>query len=155
MYSCIPESFFNWNYRVEAAAAPVAAVSFNMFTEQGSIRCGGVEYAVRKNGWLSGEWTLELDGRVCARAVKMNPLVRKFEVSENGSVFLLKKVLMSRAYEIFQGPRLIGSIGREGMFTRRAAIDCTDEISGPGQLFCFWLAVLTWRRTARSNSGGS
>lgn len=153
MITCVPESVFNWNFEVTGTSAGSAEVTFNFFTEQGTIHYGGVEYTVRKHGMLSGEWTLETNGQVCARAVKNNPLTRKFQVTEkSGDEFTLRALIMMRGYEILRGDSVIGTIKPAHIFTRRATIDCSEEMTEPCQLFCFWLAALTWRRAARSNN---
>ena len=152
MMTCIPDSIFTWGFQVKGAAEGPAALSFNFFTEQGAIRYGATEYAVQKHGWLSGEWTLENSGGVCARARKPNPLTRKFQIDEEGRTFLLKARIMGRSFDILQNESVIGSIQPAHIFTRRSTIDCGPEMSEPGQLFCFWLAALTWRRQARENN---
>lgn len=152
MITCVPESVFGWNFEATGASGGPAEVTFNFFTEQGAIQYGGVEYDVRKHGMLSGEWTLEANGQVYARAVKNNPLTRKFQVEEGGGEFTLRALIMMRGYEILRGDTVIGTINPAHIFTRRSTIDCGPEMTEPCQLFCFWLAALTWRRAARSNS---
>jgi hypothetical protein len=155
MMTCIPESLFTWDFQVEGAAVEPAALTFDFFTEQGGIRYGNTEYTVKKHGWLSGEWTLENNGEPCASAQKTNPLTRRFEIEEQGRQFLLTGVILTRSYEISQNDSVIGSIAPAHFMTRRATIDCSPEMSEPAQLFCFWLAALTWRRDERSSNSGS
>ena len=153
MMRCIPQSIFTWDFRVEGSETGGASLSFNFFTEQGTIRYGRTQYTVHKHGPFSGEWTLDDPaGRTYARALKTNPFTRVFEVHEPGGVFLLKAVPMLRSFDIYQNGRAVGSICPQHFLTRATTIDCGPALTEPGQLFCFWLAALMWRRAARNNS---
>lgn len=152
MMTCVPQSIFNWDFRIQGAAGGSAALTFNFLTEQGAIRYGDTEYAVHKHGPFSGEWTMENGGGVYARAVKTNPFTRSFEVDEPGGHFELKAVILGRSFDILQNGSAVGSISPEHFFTRASTIDCGPQLTEQGQLFCFWLAALMWRRAARDNS---
>jgi hypothetical protein len=152
MLKCIPQSLFTWDFQVQGAAGGAAALDFNFFTEQGDIRYGATHYNVVKHGPFSGEWTMEKGGEVCARAVKANPLTRVFDVHEAGGAFQLKAVPLMRTFDILQNGNVIGTISPEHFLTRASTIDCGPEVSEPGQLFCFWLAALMWRRAARDST---
>jgi hypothetical protein len=152
MLTCTPRSFFSWDFNVEGLVHGNAGVEFNFFTEQGVIRYSGAEYSVCKYGWLSGQWGIESGGQTYVRALKTNPLLRKFEIQEDHNTFQLRAMPLTRCYEILQGGAAIGSIVPDHFMTRRATIECSGSLSELGQLFCFWLAALTWRRAARSNS---
>lgn len=127
-----------------------ATVTFNFFTEQGSIIYDFSEFVVQKHGWLSDQWSLIGSGRTHASAQKS--LLRRFEVCEGDRSFVLKAQPMTRCYDIFQNEDVIGTIRPAHPFTRRAFVECGSAISELGQLFCFWLAALTWRRAARDNA---
>jgi hypothetical protein len=45
-----------------------------------------------------------------------------------------------------------GSIRPIHLFTRRAVIECSDDVPELVQLFCFWLIALMWRRAQKNNS---
>ena len=155
MITCIPRSIFNWDFQVQGAAGGSASLSFNFFTEQGAIQYGDTEYTVVKHGPFSGEWSMEDGGNIYARAVKTNPFTRSFEVDEPGGRFELKAVILMRSFDILQNGAVIGSISPEHFFTRASTIDCGRQLTEPGQLFCFWLAALMWRRAARSNNAAA
>ncbi|HWB59436.1 MAG TPA: hypothetical protein VG733_08090 [Chthoniobacteraceae bacterium] len=155
MMKCIPQSLFSWDFSVLGGAAGGAQLNFNFFTEQGSIRYGADEYEVRKHGAFSGEWTMENGAGTYARAVKPNPFTRVFNIQEPGGAFQLKAVPLMRSFDILHNGAEIGSIAPEHFLTRASTIDCGPQLSEPGQLFCFWLAALMWRRAARNSSSAS
>ena len=62
MLTCIPQSLCTQNFRVLGASTGSAALTFNFFTEQGSISLGQTEFTVGKHG----HWTFERDGQTAA-----------------------------------------------------------------------------------------
>jgi len=153
MLTCLPQSLCSWDYRILDAAGGPGSIDFNFFTEQGCIYFGAHELAVRKQGPLSGHWTLEHENRMIAEARKPNPLFRSFDLDVNGTCFTVKAISpFGRGYEIVSAGHAVGSISPVHPFTRRAVIDCGGGIPELGQLFAFWLVVLTWRRKARESN---
>jgi hypothetical protein len=154
--TCIPQSLCTWNFQILGTSAGSAELTFNFFTEQGSLSLGHMEFAVRKHGPLSGRWTLERDGQTAADAHKPSALFRRFELSSAGVHLTVKaQSAFTRGYDIFSGGRLLGTIRPAHPFTRRAFIECTSEIPELAQLFSFWLAVVTWRRAANNSSAST
>ncbi len=156
MLTCVPQSIFSWNFAVMGTAGRPAAVALEVFGEQGTIFCGGIQYRIRKHGWLSGHWTMEQADSVYAEAMKESALFRFFEVQDSTALFELSaKNPLLRKYEIAIAGNKVGSIAPGGPFTRQTIIDCDPQIPEPTQLFCFWLAALTWRRAARSDAAAT
>jgi hypothetical protein len=153
MLKCVPQSVFSWNYVVAGATGGPAAVGLEVFGEQGSIYCQGTQYRICKHGWLSGHWTMESAGGAYAEAMKESALYRAFEVQDATALFELQaKNPFTRNYQVAIAGNFVGRIAPEGPFTRRTIIDCAAEVPEATQLFCFWLAALTWRRAARSSA---
>ena len=126
-------------------------MTFNFFSEQGTISLGGRDFTVCKHGWLSGQWTLENAGGTVAAATKPNPLVRSFHMEVRDLRLTIKaRAPFTRSFDILSDGAVVGSICPVHAFTRRAYIECGSEIPEPILLFAFWLAVLTWRRAANS-----
>ncbi len=152
MLTCLPQSFFSWNYQVPDTSTGTAELNINFFTEQGSIRFDNREFEVRKHGWLSGHWTLESNLQTLVDGQKLNPINRTFEIMAGGQHLTLKaQSAFTRCFDILESDRLLGTIRPKHIFTRRAEIDCSSEVPEFVQLFCFWLVAITWRR-AQSNS---
>jgi hypothetical protein len=152
MLTCVPLSFCTWDYRILGAAAPTA-LTFNFFSEQGTIFLGDAEFTIRKHGPMSGHWTLEHNDRTIADAQKPSPLFRSFELQIHDLSFTVAaQSAFTRCYEICAGAQQLGTIQPVHAFTRRAYIECVPEVPELAQLFAFWLAVITWRRAAQNNS---
>ena len=153
MLTCLPESLCSWNFRVVDPSRQISFVRFDFFTEQGVIQHEGAQYRIIKHGWLSGQWSLIASDVTFARAVKPNALFRSFDIStQEYSLVTRAQTFVTRAYDIFTPSRRVGVIMPSHAFTRRSTIECSAEIPVLSQLFCFWLAVTTWRRAARNSA---
>lgn len=153
MLTCLPVSLCSWDFRVSGTFAETATVAFNFFSEQGSISLGTREWSIRKHGPLSGHWTLEDHGQIVADATKPNALFRSFEVQAGDVRFTAKaQSAFTRSYDLLSGDRKLGTICPAHPFTRRSSIECAPEVPELGQLFAFWLAVITWRRAANNQA---
>jgi hypothetical protein len=155
MLMCLPRSICSWGFVVTGGLAGASQVEFNFATEQGRIIVGGEPFVVRKHGWLSGRWSLERGADTWANACKPNPFLRSFELqSEDLRLKVRAASPLLRRFIIVRDAWIIGNIRPAHAFTRRASIVCDASVPEAVQLFSFWLAVLTWRRAARSNGGG-
>jgi hypothetical protein len=153
MLTCIPQSLCTWDFRVLGASAGAAALTFNFLTEQGTISLGSNDFTVRKHGPMSGRWTLEHENQIAAEAHKPSAMFRAFELRvQDVQVAVKAQSPFTRCYDILSGGCVVGSIRPAHAFTRRAFVDCEAGIPELAQLFAFWLAVLTWRRSANSSS---
>ena len=133
------------------ASGGPASIVLNFFTEQGSIGFGATTFAVRKHGPLSGRWTLESEDQVIAEANKPDALFRTFEVRADHVRFTVRaQSAFTRSYDIALDEREVGVIRPAHPFTRRAFIECAPDVPEIGQLFAFWLVVLTWKRAANN-----
>lgn len=152
--TCLPQSVFSWNYTVTLADSDITAlVELDFWGEQGSISFNSSYYRVQ-HSWLSKEWSLNLDDRIVAVAVKPNPVSRFFEISyDNQNLVLRAKSLWTRSFLIEQNDRLLGTIQPIHLhFTLGASIDCSSSITIPIQIFMFWLTVLMWKRAADASN---
>lgn len=154
MLTCLPQSLCSWDFRVVRSGEPIASIKTHFLTEQGSIHLQNQEWTIRKISFISGQWTLERDGTILGKAHKQNIFSRTFDVKFENSQWILKaKSAFGRGFEILHNNRPIGMIDPVHAFTRRATISCPEELPLPTQLFCFWLAMITWRRAQNSNGG--
>lgn len=156
MLICVPRSICSWNFLVHDDAGGTAALDFAFFTEQGAIDYEGTAYTVTKHGYMSGRWSLLHDSQPVATAHKPSALFRHFVVSVGETLLVLEAhSVFSRGYDILSGPKPVGSIRPVHPFTRRAFVECLPSVPVLAQLFCFWLAVLTWRRAAHSSNAAA
>lgn len=155
MIECFPRSLCSWDFTVSGLPSGRATVEFDWLREEGRIVIGGGAYDVCKQGMFSGHWTLQRSGHTVADARKRSAFSRSFAVTGAGVEFSLQaESVLTRVFEIHTSGGIIGRIAPVHAFTRRAGITCPDTVPGHFQLFAFWLAALTWKRSA-NNSGGA
>lgn len=153
MIRCRPKSMCSWNFFLDGEGHH-ASLDFNWFGEQGAITADGIPFDVRKHGAFSGHWTLERDGEAIVSAQKASPFTRTFELeSDHDTLTVRAESAFGRSFRVERSGDVVATIRPDHAFTRRATIE-TPELHGdfPTVCFAFWLAVLTWRRAASSNS---
>lgn len=148
MLHCYPRSLFSRHYDVVAAGtASFGEVNMRAMTEQGSIVWDGVEWEVRKHGPASGYWTLQAGDTYFADAQKDSSLKRVMRVeTKEHKLDLRPRSSISSKFEVHRDGQLVGTIKRASVFSRRAYVECDEDIPELLQLFCFWLVRLMWRR---------
>jgi hypothetical protein len=143
-----PSSIFGWDFDLTGPVSGLA--SFDWLGESGQIQVDGVLYQVVKQGWLSGEWTLERAGEVYARASKTGVFGRAMQIDGAGMTLTLNPhTPFTRSFDIDANGRCVGSVTPDHAFTRRATIDIARTVPAEMQVFAFWLIALLWRRAAR------
>jgi hypothetical protein len=154
MIRCLPAGLCSWNYRLSGDGRQ-AATTINWFTEQGTITVAGVVFEVRKQGPLSGRWTLERQGAVVISAEKPSALTRTYELQNADAHWTVRaESAMGRGFCVERNGAAIATIRPDHLFTRRATIEIlADNGDFPAICFAFWLVVLAWRRAAAANSG--
>ena len=154
MLTCLPQSLCSWNFRVLDSVAKIGTITTRFLTEEGSIQLHNQEWTIRKPNFLTGQWNLEREGAIIGRAQKQTVFRRTFEIEYENTLWLLKaKSAFGRGFEVLRHDKVIGRIEPVHAFTRRSKIDCAEALPLPAQLFCFWLAMITWRRAQNSNGG--
>ena len=153
-YRCLPIGLCSWDFRIIRDQTVVAWTRHDWMTEQGSIEIDARRLTVVKHGVMSGEWSIDAGGEPIATALKPSPFTRLFELTASGISYELAALAMSRRFDLKQDGMTVASIAPDHPFTRRSSIRA-DE-SSPIELtaFAFWLAVLCWKRAARSSSAG-
>jgi hypothetical protein len=156
MIRCIPKGIFSWNFALEGEGHN-ASLDFTWLGEQGTITADGTPFDVCKHGIASGHWTLNHEGRHVITAQKASALFRTFEIQDLHQTLVLRaESPFGRRFRIEQTNDIVATIVPDHVLTRRATIETIAQNCDFTTIsFSFWLAVLTWRRAARSNSGGS
>lgn len=152
MLQFLPQSVFSWNFDITGAQHN-GRLTFNWFSEQGTITYAGQAFDVVKHGIGSGHWTLEAAGEILCDAQKTNPFFRSFTVREAKGEWLLQaQSPLTRCYNLSNASGgIMGTICPLHPFTRTSRFDCDASVPETTQIFCFWLAALTWKRAQKKN----
>lgn len=146
MLTMIPKPFSR-TFSVMDGSEPVAhAVDLSWWSDKGALTVKGVTYTARREGVMSGAWVLESVAGAVARATKPSALRRSLIVEHAGRHYTLRAAsVLGREFVLFDGATRIGSLSREGIFTRRAAVDLPSTMPIVLRVFVIWLTVRLWK----------
>ena len=153
MLEAIPSNFFATNFQLQQDNQLLGEVDTGFWGEKARLELEDGTYELYREGMFSGDFVLERNGEVVARASKPSFLQNRFEVQLPDRRLVLRKPSAwswNRRFGLFDGEKQIGSIDPVGLFTRRTIIDLPDNWSLPIRVFLFWLAVIIWKRQSQA-----
>ena len=148
MLEAIPSNFFATRFHLQQDSRLLGEIETGLWREKARLELEDGTYELYREGLFSGDFVLERNSEVVARASKPSVRQSRFEVQLPDRRLVLSKPTWSwrRSFSLFDGEKKIGSIGPVGLFTRRTNIDLPDNWSLPTRVFLFWLAVIIWKR---------
>lgn len=153
MLEAIPTDLLSSNFRLEQENKLVGELDPSMWRCKATLELEEGTYTLYREKFLGGDYLLERNGNVVARATKLSVFRDKFAVQVGNRTIELKKLRWtSRRFGLFEGDSQIGTIYPRGMFTRRANIDLQGEWSLASRIFMFWLVFLAWKRESQAAS---
>lgn len=153
MLLAVPRNFLSWSFALRRDGEPVAEIDMSWFRERANVSVGNKAYVFSRESILLGTFALWQGDDVLAHAQKTNVFLRSFEVEIEGQVLTLRAVsAFRREFGLYRDGVQIGRIYPQSWLGRTSVIDLPDELSLPVQVFLFWLVIVLWRRTARSQS---
>lgn len=154
MLRAIPTGWWTLKYELLNNEEVVGLVEFNFGSEGAKITIGSEAHNVRGEGWFNREYFLEsADSSIIASAE--NPVFSgRFVVNFNNRTYSLEKEsgLLNPNYILLEGSDVIGSIARDGLFSRKSTIDIRGGLPLHIQAFLFWLVALLWKRATDSTT---
>jgi hypothetical protein len=146
MLTAVPKAWLSSDFAIRSDHGPVTEVELAWFREAGSFALGGRAYQVyREPGF--GPFALAAEGMIVARAEKPSAFRDRFVVSYDGAEHVLERVsVWRRAFALYDGDPLIGTMEPAGAFSREARIDLPDRLPLAVRIFLVWLMLITWRR---------
>ena len=152
MLQIVPTHWYSWNFTVTDESRPVADIATTGWRKTGVLTIDDARYEVSRETPISGDFVLQHDGNVLARAGKPSIFRRDFVIQHDGHEYrLAPKSLFGRTHVLLDESREIGSVAPENAFTRHAAADLPHDLPLPVRMFVVWLTLLSWRR--HQNSG--
>lgn len=148
MLQARPTSCLSWNYRLLQDGRTIGLIDQSTWRERATCTIGGVRFELYREGTV-GDFILEFEGAVLARAQKPRFLTRQFVVAFEGRTYELKAVsAWTREFVLRVEDVVVGRIEAESLFNRHARLRLPESLPLPVQVFVFWLVVLMWRRYA-------
>jgi hypothetical protein len=151
MLEAIPTDIFATNFRLQQQNKLLGEVDTSVWRSKARLELEEGTYELYREGTFGGDFLLERNGNVVARATKPSALQNRFEVELPNRYLVLRKLsVFSRRFGLFDGEKQIGSIYPLGIFARRANIDLPADWPLATRIFLFWLALLMWKRQNRA-----
>lgn len=147
MLEAIPKSIFSTCFRLQQQDQLLGEVSTSIWHEKARVELEDGTYLLSREGHFSGDFLLEHNGKLVARASKPSAFHNRFEVEVLGRLMVLRKLSSwNRRFGLFDGDKQIGSIYPLGHFSSRAGIDLPGDWPVPIRVFLFWLVFILWKR---------
>jgi hypothetical protein len=147
MLEAVPKNIFAINFYLQQQNELLGEVDSSLLREKAQLQLKDGTYLLYREGHFSGDFVLERDGTVIARASKPSALYNTFEVELPDRRLVLRKLsAWSRPFGLFDGEKQIGSIYPLGVFTYRTNIDLPADWPLPMRAFLFWLVCIIWKR---------
>lgn len=149
MLRAIPNGLLSWNFTIFDGDDLIANIDFAWVREEGELHLKGSDCRVFREGFLSGDFILEQECQVFARARKTSAMTRSYQINHYDKTFTLEAEFpMMRGFVLRDGGQTIGSVRPEHAFTRKAIVELPEDIALPVRVFMIWLTLLMWKRNA-------
>ena len=153
MLEAIPTNFVASNFRLEQDSQLVGELDPSMWRCKATLELEEGTYNLYREKVFGGDYLLEHNGNVIARAEKVSVFRDKFAVQIGARVLEFKKLRWTtRKFGLFDGKQQVGGIYPRGIFTKRTSIDLPQEWPLANRVFMFWLALLMWKRDSQAAS---
>lgn len=147
MLEAVPKNLFTYNFYLQQQNELLGEMDNSIWREKAQLELHEGTYLLYRERHFSGDFVLEHDGRVVARASKTSALYNRFEVELPDRHLVLRKMsTWNRRFGLFDGEKQVGSIYPLNAFTRRTSIDLPGDLPLPIRAFLFWLVCIIWKR---------
>jgi hypothetical protein len=147
MLEAVPSNIFSSNFRLEEEGRLLGEVGASLWRDKGTLEIQDGTYELYREGQFVGDFVLEHNGNILARASKPSAFRNRFEVELPNRRLVLRKLgALSRRFGLFDGEKQVGGVYPLGIFTRRSNIDLPRDWPLPLRVFVFWLAFIVWKR---------
>jgi hypothetical protein len=149
----IPKRWMSRSFIVSNGSSPVADVNLSGsqgWREKGLLTVEGVGHQVYRevygDGAMSGDFVLERDGTLLARAMKPSAFRSVFVLEYERKQYTLRKSAWTRKVLLLDDERVLGTLSPESPWTRRTTVVLPDNWPLPVKVFVAWLAIVLRRR---------
>lgn len=164
MLQAITKGLFSNDYEIHRGGVKVALLDPSAWRERGEVEIEGKTYQLDREGLVGDFRLLDEMEHPLITATKPSALRSRFEVSYGERRYVLEKAsFWSGGFAVREqipggtasgkDLRTVGTIAKEGVFSRRAVLDLPEDWPLPVQVFVFWLVVVIWTRERAAASG--
>ena len=145
--SISPTHWYSHNFNVTEAERHLAHADVSAWGEKGVLTIDGVAYRAYREGLSHGDYLLERDGRVVARATKPSAFRNRILIRHDDRTYQLgKQAFWGRTFVVRSGDTEIGTLALTSAWRRNAVVTLPEQWPLPLKIFVIWLTVILWRR---------
>ena len=151
MLIATPKHWYSWDFVVrDEGEQAVGELKVSSRNGRGTIAIGGIVHQVRREG-LRGDFLLEREGSILARAAKPSAFMRTLTIEYEQRTYTLRaRTSLRREMVFFDGEIEAGTLAPKGHFPWRACVDLPDGLPLELRMFVTWLTMMLWKRQAES-----
>jgi hypothetical protein len=130
-------------FELAAGVRSIVVLNANKF----GFELDGVVYTITRTGLFAPNYHLVCDQELMLTA-EQRPLFAQYAIAHAGGQWIFKTISLGQTMFILQrGADRVGLISPGGWwsFYKNIAIDISDEMSLPAQVFLVWLALRHWQ----------
>src|SRR5690349_9209738 len=128
MLEAIPTGVLSSSFRLQQENELVGELDSSVWRCKATLELEEGTYNLYREKPIGGDYLLEHDGTIIARASKLSVFRDKFAVQLGNRLIELRKLSWkTRKFGLFDGDNQLGGIYPKGMFTKRADIDLPQE----------------------------
>jgi endo-1,4-beta-mannosidase len=153
MLQAITKGILSRSFQLEQENQLIGEFDPSLWREKAQLELEDGTYELYREGAYRGDFLLEKNGKIVARAAKPSAFRGQFEVEvSNRRLVLRKPSIWNRRFGVFDGEKEIGAIQPLGLLRRRTNIDLPSDWPLAVRIFLFWLAFLMWKRESAAAS---
>jgi hypothetical protein len=150
----LPRRWYSWDFSLVSGDSTLAHLDLSCWRERGVVTIAGDEHRVYREGMVSGDFVIERQGQVLARATKPSAFSSKVVITHDGRKYTLqKRSIWKRGFLLREGDREIGSLSPNTWLTRDATVNLPADWPLAVKTFVTWLAIILWKRDADASAG--
>ena len=139
--------WYSNDFTVREAERHLAHADVSSWAEKGVLTIGGVAHRVYREGLSHGDYLLERDGRVLARATKPSAFRNRILIRHDDRTYELdKRSFWTRTFVVRSGGTEVGVIALTSVWRRDATATLPEQWPLPLKIFAIWLATILWKR---------
>jgi hypothetical protein len=148
MIEAVQKGIWRKDFVLHSSDGSLVELDVSTWREKAEFNLQDVPYQLYRESAF-GDFVLERDGTVIARATKVSVFREAFHLDVNGHALTVKKIsLWRRGFGVYDGEAMVGSVMPRHWYSSDSVIDLPDEWNLALQLFLFWLVLLMWKREA-------
>jgi hypothetical protein len=147
MLEAVPKNIFAIGFFLQQQNVLLGEIDISIWREKAQLELKEGTYLLYRERHFSGDFVLEHEGKVLARAKKPSAIYNTFEVElPDRHLVLRKPSAWNRRFSVFDGEKEVGSIYPLNLLTQRANVDLPADWPLAIRAFLFWLVLIIWKR---------